>query len=233
MTRSKRLRVAEHPSTPLPAASVIVVRQRLGHLEVYLTRRRQDLRFLGGYTVFPGGRVDAADHTTAQRLKGLGRRHAGKLFNMPAGLAMAHWVAAFRELHEEIGLWLGDGAEPPMQGWHEHVDAQCVLPVHRLSYIAHWITPRFSSTRFDTRFFVTIVQGDPAFRCTEHEIDEGWWMRPAEALEEANGGKVLAILPTLTILQSLAAFGTVNRMRAVWRGHGRRVAEGNEERQVL
>ena len=220
-------------SIPQPAASVIVVRQHRGHLEVYLTRRKSDLRFLGGYTVFPGGRVDAADHATAQRLQGLGRRPASKLFNMPAGLAMAHWVAAFRELHEEIGLWLGQGVEPPMNRWHEHVDAHCVLPVRRLSYIAHWITPRFSPIRFDTRFFVTVVEGDPSFRCHEQEIDEGWWMRPGDALQEANGGNVLAILPTLSILQSLAAFGSVSRMRAVWRGHGRRVAEGNEERQVL
>jgi 8-oxo-dGTP pyrophosphatase MutT (NUDIX family) len=191
-------------------------------MEVFLTRRRPELRFLGGYTVFPGGRVDAADYTTAKRLTGINPRCAGRFTGVSSSLALAHWVAAFRELHEEIGLWLGDGPEPREATWHEDVGSHAFLPARRLCYVDHWITPPWVPIRFDTRFFVAEVDGDPAFRLHPAEIDEAAWMTPADALAAADVNKMQLIKPTITLLRTLAAFGTVKQMRQVWRGLGRR-----------
>jgi 8-oxo-dGTP pyrophosphatase MutT (NUDIX family) len=70
------------PSTPRQSASVIVVRDGAGGLEVLLVLRNPQQRFMGGVWVFPGGAVDAAD----------GAGDAG------------HRAAAVRELREEAGI---------------------------------------------------------------------------------------------------------------------------------
>src|SRR2546428_576637 len=54
----------KNPVDPKPAASVVLVREALPGspepLEVYMIRRNRNMRFLGGYYAFPGGKVDLA-----------------------------------------------------------------------------------------------------------------------------------------------------------------------------
>ena len=95
------------PPEPRPAAGAIVF-TRSGL--VLIGRRREDLNFLGGFAVFPGGRVDPADAASAVRMFG----------ERPDGVAKA---AALRELYEEAGLVL-DGRKlksvpeaPPAQSF--------------------------------------------------------------------------------------------------------------------
>jgi 8-oxo-dGTP pyrophosphatase MutT (NUDIX family) len=211
---------------PAPAASVILTRNAGGNLEVYLTRRRPELRFLAGFTVFPGGRVDAEDLTAADKVTGLGRRHARRLLKLPARLAAAHWVAAFRELHEEVGLWLGEGPSPTHERWHAEAGA---LPASRLLYVDHWITPPWVPVRFNTRFFVTEVPPDVDLRPHDKEIDEAAWMRPAEALARIYSRRMLGIRPTIKLLELLAAFRTTAAMHRRWRAPGFRVTRGVAE----
>jgi 8-oxo-dGTP pyrophosphatase MutT (NUDIX family) len=78
----------ERPSEPRQAASVIVLRDGGGRLEVLLVRRNPAARFMAGAWVFPGGAVDA---------------HEG------AG-DESHRIAGVREVEEEAGLRLPDPA---------------------------------------------------------------------------------------------------------------------------
>ena len=75
-------------ATPAPAASVVLLRDTDAGPEILYLRRNPDLRFMGGYWVFPGGRVDPGDH-------------------LPGGDADekdAARRAAAREAHEEAGV---------------------------------------------------------------------------------------------------------------------------------
>ena len=47
---------------PQPAASVVLLRDGEAGPEILYLLRSPDLRFMGGYWVFPGGRVDPGDH---------------------------------------------------------------------------------------------------------------------------------------------------------------------------
>ena len=76
-------------TTPRQSASVILLRDAGAELELLLVRRNPAQRFMGGYWVFPGGAVDAAEG------EGDG----------------AHRAAAVRELHEEAGVTGVDAAE--------------------------------------------------------------------------------------------------------------------------
>src|SRR3989337_2974892 len=80
-------------ATLRPAATVVVVREPIGGVgfEVLMVRRNDQVAFMAGAYVFPGGRVDDADAT-----------HAG------GDDALAFRIAAVRELEEEAG----GGAHP-------------------------------------------------------------------------------------------------------------------------
>ncbi len=81
------------PSTPRPAASVVLVRGGGRHsdrgLEVLLLKRTEAAKFMPGVWVFPGGALDPED----------GDGEAG------------HRACAMRELAEEAGIELADDAE--------------------------------------------------------------------------------------------------------------------------
>ncbi|MGV1047323.1 MAG: NUDIX hydrolase [Solirubrobacterales bacterium] len=81
------------PSTPRPAAGIVLLRRGGRHsewaLEVLLLKRSEEAKFMPGVWVFPGGAVDAADGEGEQ----------------------AHRVCAMRELAEEAGIELPAGEE--------------------------------------------------------------------------------------------------------------------------
>ncbi len=75
---------------PVPAATVVLIREAQSELEVLLLRRNSKLVFHGGHWVFPGGRIDQSDFSDAD--EGL---------EYPAALR-----AAVRETREEAGIEL-------------------------------------------------------------------------------------------------------------------------------
>lgn len=76
------------PVRPRPAASVMLMRTGAGGLEILFLRRNPTLAFHGGYWVFPGGRIDAADADPES----------------PDDQAAAARRAAVREAREEAGV---------------------------------------------------------------------------------------------------------------------------------
>jgi 8-oxo-dGTP pyrophosphatase MutT (NUDIX family) len=99
--------------TPLPqkASTIILLRpEDGGKIEVFMTRRPEGMRFLGGFYVFPGGSVEADDWSadTLGRCRGLSPSEAQNILGneLSPELSLAHWVAAIRELFEETGILL-------------------------------------------------------------------------------------------------------------------------------
>lgn len=80
---------------PREAGAAIIVRDGAGGLEVLLGRRTDHARFLPGFWVFPGGRVERTDDP------GDGRWRA----------------AAVREAREEVGLGLEPASLVPFDRW--------------------------------------------------------------------------------------------------------------------
>jgi 8-oxo-dGTP pyrophosphatase MutT (NUDIX family) len=73
------------------ASTVVVLRDGAQGLEVLLVRRASTLAFYGGAWVFPGGRIDDADHDAS-------------ITDAELALHAAATRAAARELQEEAGL---------------------------------------------------------------------------------------------------------------------------------
>jgi len=83
-----------------PAATVVLLRDGAGGLEVLLGRRSSKLAFHGGAWVFPGGRIDPEDYV-----------------GTPGDLAGAARRAAVREAKEEAGLDVDAGALVHFSNW--------------------------------------------------------------------------------------------------------------------
>lgn len=142
-------------------AATLVILDRSGALpRVLMGKRRDDLVFMAGKYVFPGGRVDPTDRQVPLAAD-LRPQEAAKLLVQMRGKptkvrARSLALAAIREAFEEAGLLIGakgqgNGHVPP--NWQSFVSREVVPSLDRLTFFARAITPPGRPRRFDTRFF--------------------------------------------------------------------------------
>jgi 8-oxo-dGTP pyrophosphatase MutT (NUDIX family) len=218
------------PSTvPIrPAATVMMVRDAPATnpgVEVFMLRRTAKAAFGAGMYVFPGGRVDDADHADeiAPFCEGLDDAAASAQLGVEHG-GLAYWVASIRECFEEAGVLLAerrDGAALDIADDDRHAvhdgtlsmvelckRYDLVLDLSTTQYVDHWITPMGEKRRFDTRFFVTEAPAGQEGFHDDKETTDSLWVRPADALEMHAAGELTMMPPTIANLQRLAASAT-------------------------
>ena len=215
-----------NPVIPEPAATVCLVRENAAGLEVYLTRRHANLVFLGGFHVFPGGKVEQEDFSPA--MLGRCRHHDPVEAAAPLGLAaepgraMGFRVAAIREVFEETGVLLAEGASAipaeRLAAFRRELHAEqrsflslleaedLYLPVDRLFWFAHWVTPATSPRRFDTHFFAAPMPEGQEVSPFPEEVSASGWEQPRAAIEQWKRGEIKIIPPTLASLDFLSRF---------------------------
>jgi 8-oxo-dGTP pyrophosphatase MutT (NUDIX family) len=145
---------------PKDAATLILV-DRAGSIPKVLVGRRHDnVVFMPGKFVFPGGRVDKTDNRVPVAAPISKELETNLLRGSPkisASRAKSLAIAAIREACEETGLCLGrktEGASPKLDGaWKPFADAGLLPDPSGLFLIARAITPPGRVRRFDTRFF--------------------------------------------------------------------------------
>ena len=214
---------AKPAGPPIPSATVLTLRDGADGLEVFMLVRNRQVDFASGALVFPGGKVDAQD------------RHSDWATLAPVTTAvpeLSYWVAALRETFEETGLLLAEpkgsdrtiAADDAATLRHAHRatvaagrklfaefvrEAGLVLATERMVPFAHWITPEGMPKRFDTHFFLASA---PPGQHAEHdggETVESMWIRPADAVREANAGRRTLVPATQLNLEKLAQSKTV------------------------
>ncbi len=220
---------------PLPSATVIVLRDGPSTLEVLLVRRHGNSAVLGGVHVFPGGKLDAADHVVDPAALDRSPHECALCLNEPGlepATALGLHVAALRETFEESGLLLGQvhqadlaarvreltaagtGFAAALQQLGRTVSTASVWPWSR------WVTPRVPSVtnkRFDTRFFVAVApQGQEAEHCTI-EATEAVWMAPRQALERYWAGEIDLAPPQIMSLCQLSHLQSAAQVMAAAR----------------
>jgi 8-oxo-dGTP pyrophosphatase MutT (NUDIX family) len=173
------------PIAPLrPAATVVVAREHSqnGAFEVLMVRRNDNVAFMAGAYVFPGGRVEAADIERAEH-----ERHAFT----PGSPLTAFQIAGARELEEEASV---------------RVAPQSLVP------IAHWITPEIETRRYDTRFFLARMPEGQQARHDEGETTELAWLTPVDAIERCLRGEIMLPPPTWTTLKRMQRHRTIEEL---------------------
>ncbi|MFL6678487.1 MAG: NUDIX hydrolase [Burkholderiaceae bacterium] len=220
---------------PRPASTTLLLRDAADGLRVLMLRRSASARFMPGALVFPGGAVDAADHSAAieaccaeSRADAFSRLRLGDATD---GLALAHAVAALRECFEECGLWLGADmlvearaladARRRLLAGSARIDALSAelsvpLATRALAPWSHWVTPIDAERRFDTVFFVAMAPLDQAASAEGGEATGVAWTRPVDALATSAGDALP--FATRRTLESLLPFrDSVSVMRAARR----------------
>jgi len=231
--------VSPEPVPIRPAATVLLLRDGDGGLEVFMLRRNREATFVGGVYVFPGGKVDPSDRGDPgleEVCSGRDDASCSSALGVGSG-GLAYWVAAIRECFEEAGVLLateGDslvsltdpGRAERFARYRESVysgDLRLAelcrreglrLAVDRVGYLSHWITPVGPPRRFDTRFFVAAAPPDQVPLHDGGETVASEWIGPGEALRRHRAGEFDLILPTIRNLEDVARFGTVEEVMA-------------------
>lgn len=217
---------------PRPAATLVIVRDTDRGMQVLLTRRPRELRFMGGAVVFPGGAVAAADLDPRWAdAAPLDLETVAREMDDDADLARAAHVCALRETFEEVGLLLADGvidrtdASRPERFLEDCLEGGIRLLVDDLFFAGRWVTPLGSSIRFDTRFFITRAPVDWEPDPDPSEVAEAYWATAAETLTELAAGRIAMAPPTIEMLQLLDELSSVDEALTSFRS-GRAVGGG-------
>ena len=204
--------------TPVPAATLMLIRDGADGLEVFMVERHHQIDFATGALVFPGGKIDKADFEPGIR----DRCESAAQFSE---LELALRVGGIREAFEECGVLLahdagGAGlvAAERLRGLEHYrkklVDGEItmlefllkenlVLLPENLVPFAHWITPPMVPKRFDTHFFIIEAPADHIALHDGHESVDSVWIKPAKVLEEGDAGRRTVIFPTRMNVQKL------------------------------
>lgn len=174
--------------------------------KVYLAQRNPQIKFLGGWHAFPGGKVDADDSNV-------------NIENCSDESLKRFIAAAARETFEEVGVLMARSGEKLTKGqiaslrddlvsgrntfaeilehWGLHIDAE------DFRYAGNWITPAFSPVRFDTKFFVARCPPKQTPQ-TFGEFTQGEFLAPREFLARRDDSQILISPPVFVSLKELA-----------------------------
>jgi 8-oxo-dGTP pyrophosphatase MutT (NUDIX family) len=208
-----RLPRMTRPPSITPAATIVLARVIPDDgFEVFLVKRHGRSGFMAGAHVFPGGKVDADDALPEQD---------------------PFAICAIRETFEECGVLLARPESGLPLSTHDPIDAVTarvaagepfafalhavglVPDVEALTPLAWWVTPEAEPRRYDTRFFFAVVpplQRQSA-RADGVEVEDGVWLTPTQALQQAHEGTIRLAPPTLVTLEELAPL-TLSLVRA-------------------
>lgn len=191
---------------PLPAVSVLPLRDGPAGLEVFVQHRVSTMDFAAGAVVFPGGRVDPGDTLAGAGLTvddEVVSRHAAAWAGtdhdaLGGGEAAARTVMATarREVLEETGALIDPGALVP---WD------------------NWVTPPGYPRRFDVRFLVLPVAKDQGadFAHATTEAHHSDWTPLVELAQQAEAGRLHLMSPTRTMVDELVALGDLAAVLAL------------------
>ncbi len=213
----------KQPATPVPAATILMLREGEVGLEVFMVVRHHQIDFASGALVFPGGKADPADFDS-----GLDAYLDGAMEDRDM---KAIQVASIREAFEECGVLLArpagsdqliDGErlaalEPYRDRLHkgeltilEFLEQESLrLACDELVHFAHWVTPPMMPKRFDTHFFLANAPADHLAVHDGHESVDSVWITPQQALDDAAEGKRTVIFPTLRNIEKLGQSASV------------------------
>jgi 8-oxo-dGTP pyrophosphatase MutT (NUDIX family) len=207
---------------PVPASTVVIIRDGTQGLETWMMRRVKAMAFAPGAAVFPGGRVDERDADVSVPWLGPDPAEVAARLNTDQGTARELITAALRELFEETGVLL---AHPlPVMALEQAraaiesrelslaqflAEQGCALSADALHPWARWVTPTVEKRRYDTWFFVATLPDGSQAQPVSSEADIAGWIPVDEVLRAYAAGEMLVLPPTVTMLRGLAAAGDV------------------------
>lgn len=225
MTQTASPAAEKAPPAAVSSATILLLRDDRGALEVFMVQRHHQIDFATGALVFPGGKTDPADREPALRAHCAGAERFDDE-------TLALRVSAVRETFEECGVLvarargetalLDEARVRPLETKYradlvagrvtlrEIAEAHdLVLATDALVPFAHWITPTFMPKRFDTHFYLVTAPADQVAAHDGEESVDSVWIRPDDAVADAKAKRRTIIFPTLNNVMKLGRSKTV------------------------
>ena len=204
------------------AASVILVRGSDEDLEVYLVKRAPELKFFGGYWVFPGGNVSPVDyHGEDDSEERVLKRCAVREILEETDVLCATLGGEFsRERKQALKAQI---KEAPGQ-WQDFL-AQFNAELPRLTPLYRLTTPPFFPVRFDTRFMLAHCPEHETPAVDNYELVAGRFVRPQEVVDAWDRGE-MEIAPPVLFLLRLMTMGDLDAFLDRSRYETERLAQG-------
>lgn len=223
------------PAVPLPSSTVLLLRDAGpgdDPFSILMIGRHKSVAFPGVHA-FPGGVVEDADAEVAPAALPADQRWPDPAEGDTAATALRYWVAAVRELFEEVGILLAhrkgrvvEGPLPePLHGLRTRLHAgepfgrllaehELTVATHELYNFARWITPRSNPRRWDTRFLVGRLPAGQDAIVDGTETVSATWYTPKAALAAYEVGEIDLMPPTVRTLDELTAFPSIDAVLA-------------------
>jgi len=213
------------PVMPRTAATLMLARDGMEGLEVFMVVRHHEIEFASGALVFPGGSVNADDADPRWR-------HLADGTDRVSGEMLTVMAAAAREAFEECGVLFARSASrgPLLESaraealaatYRQAIEAgtlsfadmiereNLIAAFDRLVHFAHWITPPQMPKRFDTHFFLAEAPPDHILRHDGRESVDSIWLTPRQACEDADADRHTVLFPTRLNLEKVGQHRTV------------------------
>jgi len=226
--------VPSEPAVPLPSSTLILLRDPgpADALSVLLVERHGSIAFPGAHA-FPGGVVDPGDADAPAASLPADQAWAPADEGDRPPDALRYWVAALRELFEEVGILVatrgGRDVDGPLDDAmaalrtrvhagepfaHVLASAGLAPATHRLFSFARWVTPVASPRRWDTRFLVARAPAGQEPVADGTETVSARWFTPRAALAAYEAGEITLLPPTVRTLDDLTRFPSVDAVLA-------------------
>jgi 8-oxo-dGTP pyrophosphatase MutT (NUDIX family) len=205
------------PVKPIPAATLLLLRDSPRGIEILMQTRSDQAGFAGGALVFPGGKVSAEDEALCPHCA----------VTTVEQQELVYRISAIRETYEEGGVLLGrphgeqgllsHDALKALQKDHAGAinfeafvnGGRVQLATDLLVRYAHWITPVGQPKRFDTHFFLAPAPNDQITVHDGFEATGSFWITARDAIHGADQGKFKLVFVTRLNLLKLRHSETV------------------------
>jgi len=217
-------------SVPKLAATIIVCRPSLSgnksNFQILMVKRSSTARFMPNHHVFPGGVFEETDAHENWKQMGLISNEVQYPFSNDLVVGK---IAALRELFEETGLLITDPMvhtgsdeiekfrtsvqESPINYMNILNDKSLKLPLHKVIPFQRWITPPQEKWRYDTYFYITLLDTGAVVTADSKETTRVDWFSPEEALDAYEKASVRLAPPTILVLSDLSSYSSLNSLR--------------------
>lgn len=208
--------------TPVPAATLLLLRDGPTGLETFMVVRHHEIDFATGALVFPGGKVDDGDSEVRDWCDGVDDADDITLSLKAGGIREAFEECGILLAREkETGELVGSGRLGELDHYRDELhqgkismrafceQEQLVLACDLLQKFAHWITPPMMPKRFDTHFYAAAAPADHIAAHDGHESVDSIWISPQDAVKGNRDGTYTVIFPTLLNIEMLGESDSV------------------------
>lgn len=214
------------PVPPREAATVVLVRDSLQGVEVFMIRRASSMAFAPDRMAFPGGRIDPSDRDEVPWSGWTPARCGKKMGFDDVEAARRAVIAAVRETYEECGVLLAETADGDLvsdlssASWAGSRSAlesremdfatflqrsELAIRADLLQPLSRWVTPEREHRRYDTMFFAAVLPSGQQAAADTGEASWGGWILAKEAARQGReGGAGVMLPPTLVTVEDIA-----------------------------